>query len=234
MREFNISPDNSKKIIQGIEVINNDNFAIRLNVPDNVDQIKFEQKLKQEYKKVTEDLKREYPNAYQKSSDELKDNTGILKIIEQLAQLKIIHIENIIKTENNNMSQPNNSTNNITGNQFGVGIINGHEVSNKENDITINNGTSEQKQNLAEAAKEIQALLEQLDKTYSTDSTTDKMIVATEVIKQIENSPSLTARILSALKVGGVKAFEQSISHPAVSFVIGALEDWQKNRGELE
>ncbi len=88
----------------------------------------------------------------------------------------------------------------------------------------------EQKQTLAEAAAEIQQLLEQLEKSYPTDTTTGKMALATEAIAQIENNPNLTARILSALKVGSVKAFEQFLSHPAASFVIGALEDWQKTK----
>ena len=47
---------------------------------------------------------------------------------------------------------------------------------------------------------------------------------------QIDSNPNLTARILSALKVDSVKAFEQFLNHPAASFVIGALEDWQKTK----
>lgn len=86
------------------------------------------------------------------------------------------------------------------------------------------------KQNLTEAAAEIQALLEQLEKSYPTNTTTGKMALATEAIAQIENNPTLTSRILSALKVGSVKAFEQFLSHPAASFVIGALEDWEKSK----
>lgn len=88
-----------------------------------------------------------------------------------------------------------------------------------------------EKQNLAEAAAEIQQLLEQLEKSYPTDTTTGKMALATEAIAQIESNPNLTTRILSALQVGSVKAFEQFLSHPAASFVIGALEDWQKTKG---
>ena len=87
---------------------------------------------------------------------------------------------------------------------------------------------SPQKQNLAEAAKEIQYLLEQLDKTYENDTTFGKMQIATETIKTIENNPEFKARIISALKVGSIKAFEQFLNHPAASFVVGALEDWQK------
>lgn len=59
------------------------------------------------------------------------------------------------------------------------------------------------------------------------------MALATEAIAQIEGNPSLAARILSALKTGGVKAFERFLSHPAASFMAGALEDWRKTKREL-
>lgn len=86
------------------------------------------------------------------------------------------------------------------------------------------------KQNLAQAAAEIQALLEQLEKSYSTDTTTGKMALATEAIAQIENNPDFKRRIISALSTGSIKAFEQLLSHPAASFIIGALEDWDKTK----
>lgn len=86
-------------------------------------------------------------------------------------------------------------------------------------------------QSVADAAVEIQKLLEQLDKSYSTDTTLGKMQVATETIKVIENNHTLAQRVTSALKAGGVQALAQLLSHPAASFVIGALEDWQKSKG---
>ena len=95
----------------------------------------------------------------------------------------------------------------------------------------FNTYTQEQKQNLSEAAAEIQQLLEQLEKSYPTETTTGKMVLATETIKCIEKNPDLRKRIFSALKTGSVKAFEQFLSHPAASFVIGALEDWEKTKG---
>ncbi|NEQ85927.1 MAG: hypothetical protein F6K26_39315 [Moorea sp. SIO2I5] len=88
----------------------------------------------------------------------------------------------------------------------------------------------EQKQNLAEAAAEIQQLLETLDKTYPTDTTTGKIKVAAAAVEQIETNPALSNRVVSALKAGGVSAFEQLLNHPAASFVIGALEDWQETQ----
>lgn len=94
----------------------------------------------------------------------------------------------------------------------------------------VNQYAPEQKQDLATAAAEIQKLLEQLEKTYPTDTTTGKMTIATKAIEAIENNPTLMQRILSALKSGGTAALEQLLSHPAASFAIAALEDWQKSK----
>ena len=107
---------------------------------------------------------------------------------------------------------------------FGVGVNKGTINTDK---LTANINEAEQK-TLAQAAKEIQELLEQLGKTYDTSNYSGKMQVGTEAVKTIENNPELKARIISALKVGSVKAFEQFLNHPAASFIIGALEEWQK------
>ncbi|BAY17373.1 hypothetical protein NIES21_32100 [Anabaenopsis circularis NIES-21] len=96
---------------------------------------------------------------------------------------------------------------------------------------SFNTYTQEKKQKLAEAAADIQQLLIQLENSYPTDTTAGKMTIATEAIKQIDNNPQLHNQILSALKAGGIQALAQFLNHPAASFVIGALEDWQKNKG---
>ncbi|NEO50368.1 MAG: hypothetical protein F6K55_42280 [Moorea sp. SIO4A3] len=83
-------------------------------------------------------------------------------------------------------------------------------------------------QNLSEAAEEIKKLLEQIT-TYHPDELTEEKLAA-EVINCIENNPTLMERIISALKAGGISAFEQTLNHPAASFVIGALGDWQQTK----
>jgi hypothetical protein len=118
---------------------------------------------------------------------------------------------------------------NITINTAG-GSFEGNNLEGHYNQINNHKFIYQDNQTLAEAAAEIQQLLEQLDKTYSVDTDAGKKTVAAEAIKHIENNPNLTARILSALKVGSVKAFEQFLSHPAASFFIGALEDWQTTK----
>jgi hypothetical protein len=103
--------------------------------------------------------------------------------------------------------------------------------SGSQNSIINNNYAFEQSQIIADAAQEIQALLEQLDQFYDINTNTGKMALTLEAMQHIENNPTLAKRILSALGTGSVKAFEQFLNHPAASFVVGALEDWEKTKG---
>ena len=97
-----------------------------------------------------------------------------------------------------------------------------------ERDIT--NYGKEQQQSLAQAAKEIQALLEQLDKTYPTDTMSGQIDAAKEVMSRIKGDMSLADRILSAVRVGGIEALKQILNHPAASFVLGFIDEWQKTK----
>ena len=85
-------------------------------------------------------------------------------------------------------------------------------------------------QDLTQAAAEIQALLKQLEETYPTTNTMGKMAIASQAIQRIDNDPKLTSRILSALSAGGTSALDSLLDHPAASFVIAALEDWQQSK----
>jgi len=119
---------------------------------------------------------------------------------------------------------------NMTGNR-NIHISSGNYNERIEGDyIEGNYYAGSKQQNFTEAATEIQKLLEQLDKSYPTDTTLGKMQVAAETIKAIENNPMIAERVTSALKIGGVQALAQLLNHPAASFVIGALEDWQKTK----
>ena len=57
-----------------------------------------------------------------------------------------------------------------------------------------------QQQKLAEAVRDIQELLEQLEKTYPSETTIDRMKIATEVITQIDNRPTKAQRIFSTIE----------------------------------
>jgi hypothetical protein len=115
----------------------------------------------------------------------------------------------------------------------GGGAVIGSAIGGSSNtvnnqNIEFNQYAYEQKQNLAEAAAEIQQLLQQLELSYPVNTTSEQMIVAAEAIKKIETNPSLKQRVIAALKEGGIQAFEKAIDHPLGAFVVGAIKGWQE------
>ena len=90
---------------------------------------------------------------------------------------------------------------------------------------TIHNYAS--KQSLAEAAAEIQKLLEQLAQTHPTETIKQQNIVADEVIERIEDNPTLKRRVVEALKAIGVEAFIEAIDHSLVNVLRAGLEKFK-------
>jgi hypothetical protein len=78
------------------------------------------------------------------------------------------------------------------------------------------------RQNLLEAAAEIQKLLTYLEQTYSTE------LVAEEAIKQIEADPTLKQRVVSAVKEMGIEAFMQAINHPIAHILRAGIEGFKE------
>ena len=108
---------------------------------------------------------------------------------------------------------------------FGIGHMSGGEIQEGAKVAGVINEA--QKQNLADAAQEIQQLLEQLSKTYPTTTSKEKNIVVGEVIDRIENNPTLKAKVINALKAGGTEAFKEAIDHPLVNIFVATIEGWQ-------
>ena len=73
---------------------------------------------------------------------------------------------------------------------------------------------------IAEAAAEIQKLLDQVSQTYPTTTSKDKMIVVAEVVDQIENNPTLQVKVINSLKAGGREAFKEAIDNPLVNILM--------------
>ena len=120
-----------------------------------------------------------------------------------------------------------------------LGLINNAFNTNKEliTNSSVDNLDEDQNitkiynfQDIKQVAADIQGLLEQLEETYNTNTTLGKVAIAEEAIQRIDNDPELTSRILSVLQEGGTSALDSLLDHPAASFVIGALEDWQPTR----
>ena len=86
-----------------------------------------------------------------------------------------------------------------------------------------------QKQNLAEAAKEIQQLLEQLAQTNPTivESPQEETVLK-NIEREIKNNPTIKAKLLSAVKSGGTEALtlalEAVFKNPLVSISVETVK----------
>ncbi|MFN6536175.1 MAG: hypothetical protein RM021_007340 [Nostoc sp. EkiNYC01] len=115
----------------------------------------------------------------------------------------------------------------LKGAQFAGGLVNADTVNAHQIGGNITNYNPEQKQNLAQAAAEIQQLLNQLGQTYPTNTPLEKQVAVTEALKQIDSNPTLKARVIGALKSGGTEALKELVDHPLVNILLATLEGWQ-------
>ena len=96
----------------------------------------------------------------------------------------------------------------------------------------INHLSGEQRQTLAEAAAEIQELLEQLDKTYSVDTPEGKAAATTAALAKIKGDGKLQGRLFSAGQAAAIATIKKAVDHPLVAGVAAGLEDWQKTKSK--
>ncbi len=97
--------------------------------------------------------------------------------------------------------------------------IGGDKVGRDKIGTQINNS-----QNLAQAAKEIKELLEQLSEEYNPNTEKGQNLIKDEAINTIKKDSTLQHKILNALKEGGITALEEAINHPVAKVVIAAIK----------
>lgn len=78
--------------------------------------------------------------------------------------------------------------------------------------------------NLVEVAKEIQQLLQQIERTYPTKTPVEKLTVVIVALKVIESNLPLKERLFNALQTD-TTVFKALVNHPLVSILLLALED---------
>jgi internalin A len=76
-------------------------------------------------------------------------------------------------------------------------------------------------QNLIQAAKDINDLLDEIS---ATDQTKNPMLIAVKAIEAIEKNPTLKDRIIKAGKEAGFAALDAAVDHPAVKIVTAAIK----------
>jgi translation initiation factor IF-2 len=91
----------------------------------------------------------------------------------------------------------------------------------------LNNYPLEQRQNLVEAAAEIQQLLRQLEQSYPTQTPEDRKVFVAEAIKQIESNAPLKKHLISALRAGSLEALKKLVQHPAIDILVATFEGWK-------
>ena len=114
---------------------------------------------------------------------------------------------------------------NQTGN-FGIGNMSGGSISGNAKVGGVINEAD--KQDLTQAAAEIQQLLEQLSKTYPTETFAEKGAIADMTIQEIENNPTLKQKIISSLKAMGIEAFMEAIDHPVANVLRAGIEAYRE------
>ncbi len=112
----------------------------------------------------------------------------------------------------------------IGGGSYINSIVGGEGKIETSNIQQNNYLTVEQKQTLAEAAKEIQNLLQQLSITDYYSNPTNDLEIATQAIQEIEKNPSLKSRIIRTFREAGKEAFKELIDHPVVNTLMAAIE----------
>jgi hypothetical protein len=117
-----------------------------------------------------------------------------------------------------------NQSVNIQNSSFQGNFIQGDVSGN----VQLSGSSTDAEHEFYQAASQIQSILDQLSNSHSTDTVSGKMRLATKAVSIIEKDLNLRQRIVSALKVGSISSLEQLLSHPAASFVIAAIQDWQQ------
>jgi hypothetical protein len=152
------------------------------------------------------------PNVYEVDFSDDNGQTYAMLPLHTSQLLKLRYTPENISTTNPNMS------NNIYQHGSGDNIA-GDKVMRDKIGTQINNSP-----NLAQAAQDIKALLNQLDQDYDSSTPTGQAMISAKAIESIEKNSTLKARVVNAIKEGGTTALEVAIDHPAVKPVVALLK----------
>jgi uncharacterized protein YjbI with pentapeptide repeats len=192
---------------------------------------KIENYLKQEYELELKAIEEKYQVQLQAKDEQItilrQKNAELIDIIKAMAAKPInIDVTAQAKSESESNTPKRVSNFNLQNSQFAGGLVDAETITANHIGGSISNYTSEERQTLAEAAAEIQQLLQQLEQTYPTTSSADKIAVVAKAINEIEKNSTLKARVIRALKASGTEAFKELIDHPLVTILITSIEGW--------
>ncbi len=218
-KQVQVENENTELTVQSIENKGDGVIVVKVNVPIDSDKEQIHHSFTQNYQSKLQALESEY-KAQLQIKDSLiesykRESVNLMEVTKLLASRPI---------NNNAVANSESASRHIQG---GSGDYS--ETNVKDQRTYIENQYNEVEQEiLTRAADDLQQILNQLSQTYPIHTSTEKMKVAIEAINQVENNLSLSERIVSALRVGGIQALRQMLEHPAATFVLSALDDWYK------
>ncbi|NEO13650.1 MULTISPECIES: pentapeptide repeat-containing protein [unclassified Moorena] len=223
--------DISGDSIQAIERKGND-ILLTLEFPESTDKGKVEREFLAVYEARLEAAKQTAMLEAERSH--LKDVKEIVRAAFTSNQLSspTINLTNTVQADNDmsdnsqsfdidqgQANNPNNNSNLVNNSTIGGGIA-GRD---NKGDVIHHHAPDK---NLAEAAAEIQQLLNQLSQTNSASTEIEKLTVVARAAEEIKNNPTLKAKVVNAIKAGGVEAFKEAIDHPLVNILMATIEGW--------
>ena len=213
--------------IQAIEKKSGGAFVIRVEVPADANKAEVEKSLKREYEYQLKAIEEKYRLQLDVKDEQLtfyhkellvkrQENTRLIGIVETMAEKETSKYD--LREAKIYGFAPEAKDSNV---------VSGETV--KDNTIVgTQHNYAPEKQDLAEAAAEIQQLLSQLSQTYPTTTLVEQAVVAEKAIQQIEDDPTLKQRVIAALKAGTIEAFMEIIDNPVVNVMRATLEAWQE------
>ncbi|MEM7712846.1 MAG: pentapeptide repeat-containing protein [Cyanobacteria bacterium P01_A01_bin.68] len=81
-------------------------------------------------------------------------------------------------------------------------------------------------QDISSVATEIQLILEKLDKQKHPATDIEKLATVALAVEEIKKNPTLEARVINALKAGGIQTFKEAVKHPLVNILVATIQGW--------
>lgn len=111
--------------------------------------------------------------------------------------------------------------------KIGGGIV-GNVAGEVKDDKIIHKYFEAQQQSLVEAAAKIKAILQELEKDYSTETPPQRSALAAEAIGQMEQNKTLKQQILEVLNVASFQTLIETIDNPLANILRAGIEEWQR------
>ncbi len=183
--------------IQGIEKKSGSVFIVRLEVPEKANKAEIQKYIKTEYKAKLKVIEANYQKQLQAKDETIQAKNETMKVIlEKGADL--LEIAKIVSNFQHN-TIINNNPNITSGNTY-----------NTENAAIVHNEAA--KQDLKQAATEIQQLLDQLQETNGVSLEVAQQKIAKPLASKAQNYPKLKDRLIQLGKFVGENGAKTAIS----------------------